>query len=155
MRSFSLKLLCLLVLALCGLCGVQWWRESQIRIIAVALRSDLATITAERDRLTERAKAADAEILRLNAAFTDLRANSVPKQDMETAIQAAAQLNSRIAAQNQALLRQNQILQQQNEAMQKANASIQRIAAERDDLAKKSNEITARYNALVKGKSEP
>ena len=155
MRSFSLKMICLLLLALCGLCGVQWWRESQIRAIAMALRSDLAAATAERDRLTERAKAADAEILRLNAAFADLRANSVPKQDMETAIQAAEQLNARIAALNQAFLRQNQILQQHNEAMQKANGTIQRIAEERDNLAKKANDITARYNALVKGKSQP
>jgi len=155
MRAFSLKMLCLLLLALCGLCGVQWWRESQIRAIATALRTDLAATTAERDRLTERAKAADAEILRLNATFTDLRANSVPNLEMETAIQAAEVLNARIAAQNQTLLRQNQVLQQQNEAMQKANATIQRIAAERDGLAKKANDITARYNALVKGKSEP
>ena len=154
MRSFSQTALFLLLLAMCGLCGVQWWRESKIREIAVGLRSELVTITAERDRLNDRAKAADAEIVRLNAAFVELRANSVPKQDMEIAIQATEQLNARIANQNQAILQQNKVLQQQNEAMQKANATIQRVAAERDEVVKKTNEITAKYNALVKAKSE-
>lgn len=147
MRSFSLTVLFLLLLAMCGLCGVQWWRESRIREIAVGLRSELMAITAQRDQLNDRAKAADAEIVRLNAAFVELRANSVPKPDFETSMAALEQANARALAQNQAL-------QRQNEAMQKANVTIQHVATERDSLAKKANEITAKYNALVKGKGE-
>ncbi len=154
MRSFSLPALFFLLLGMCGLCGVQWWRESKIREIAVGLRTQLAVVTDERDYLNERAKAADGEILRLNNAFVELRANSVPKQDFDTSMQALALLNIRLAAQNDAILRQNQVIQQQNEAMQKANATVQRVAGERTELAKKLNEVTTKYNALLKGKGE-
>ena len=52
-----------LLLAMCGLCGVQWWRESRLREKAVELRTELIKTTTDRDQLADRAKAADGEIL--------------------------------------------------------------------------------------------
>ena len=150
MRSVPPSVLLGLLLAMCGLCGVQWWRESQLRDLSVTLRQDLSSATAERDQLNARVKAADAEILRLNAAFNELRANSAPKADLEAAIEATAKLKAQVVTANEALARQNDALQQQTAAIQKANDIIKKTASERDDLARKVNEITVQYNALLK-----
>lgn len=149
-KSFPLSLLFVLLLALCGLCGVQWWRESQLRQMAATQRDALLQITTKRDELESRVKAADAEILRINASLAELRANSISKQVHEEALQANTMLRDTISKQNTAIIQQNEALQKQNEAMQKANATITRLAAERDDMVKRLNEVTAKYNALIK-----
>ena len=150
MRSVPPSVLLGLLLAMCGLCGVQWWRESQLRALSVTLRQNLSSTTAERDQLNARVKAADAEILRLNAAFNELRANSAPKADLEAATTANTKLKAQVVTANEALARQNDALQQQAAAIQKANDIIKKTADERDDLARKTNEITVQYNALLK-----
>lgn len=149
-KSFPSALLFLLLLSLCGLCVVQWWRESQLRQIASTQRDALLQITTNRDELESRVKAADAEILRITASLAELRANSVAKEVHEEALQANIMLRDTISKQNTAILQQNEALQKQNEAMQKANATITRLAAERDDMVKRLNEVTAKYNALIK-----
>jgi methyl-accepting chemotaxis protein len=150
MRSFPSAILFLLLLAMCGLCGVQWWRESQLREIAVGLRSELNSVTHERDDLLTRAKAADAEILRLTGAFTELRANSVPREEVESMLQTLEDLRCQMHLQNQAVEQQNEAVQKQSMAMQKANTTIQSLATEREDLAKRLNEVTTKYNTLLK-----
>ncbi len=161
MRSFSLTVLFFLLLGMCGLCAVQWWRESDLRQVALAQRTDLEKVSAQRNELNERIKAADAETLRVTTAFTELRANSVPKADLDTALTANEQLKAQIQTQNQAITQQNEALKKQNEALKqqaevisKANDTIRRVAEERDELVKKANEITAKYNALLKKQGE-
>ena len=150
MRSFPQPLLFLLLLAMCGLCSVQWWRESQLRETANALRLDLARSTAECDKVNERAKAADGEILRLNSAINELRVNSVAKADLDAALDSASRLREQVQKANQAITQQQSALEQQGAAIQKTNDTIKKTADERDDLARKANEITLKYNALVK-----
>ena len=132
---------------MCGLCGVQWWRETQLRELVGASQQEVVKIRAERDQLTERVKAVDGEILRLNAALNELRANSVAKADLE----AANEVNTKLKAQ---VMSASTALQRQTEAIQKANDIIQQTTTERDQLAKKANEITEKYNVLVKKVAE-
>src|SRR3569623_2702550 len=96
MRSFSLTVLFLLLLAMCGLCAVQWWRESKLRELAAGTRGELTTIVRERNDLNERLKAADAEMLRVTTALTELRTSSVPKADLDAAVMANDMLKARI-----------------------------------------------------------
>ena len=157
MRSFSLTVLFFLLLGMCGLCAVQWWRESKLRELALSTRGEITTLTRERNDLNDRLKAADAEMLRVTTAFTELRTNSVPKAELDAAVTANDMLKARIQEQSQAIARQNEALKQQNELLQKqaesvkkANGTIQQVTSERDDLVKKANDATARYNALLK-----
>ncbi len=152
MRPVPQTILLVLLAALCGLCAVQWWRESALRETAVAQRDALGALTGERDELTGRMKAADAEILRLTAAHADLRANSVSKQAHEEIAQANAHLRESVEKQNAAIKEQNEAIAKQNLAVQQANESIRRLTAERDGLARRVNEVTELYNKLVQGK---
>lgn len=135
---------------MCTLCGVQWWRESLLREAAVTLRTDLGAMTAERDHLNERARSADAEILRLTAAFTQLRANSVPREEHETALEAIELLSCQLHYQNSIIEAQSAAAKAQGASMQGTNDIIRKLVAERDELVRRSNEIAAKYNALLK-----
>lgn len=152
MRPVPQSVLLTLLAALCGLCAVQWWRESSLRGMAVAQRGELVRLAAERDELAARVKAADAEILRLTGAITDLRTNSVSKQVHEETTRANAQLRESVGKQNAAIHEQNEALAKQNAAVAQANANVRKLAAERDDLARRINEVTALYNKLVRDK---
>lgn len=149
MRPVPSYLLLLLLLALCGLCAWQWQRESQLRQIAVSQRDGIVRLTAEREELESRAKRADAEILRLNGSFNELRASSVSKQIHEEVLAANAQMRESIEKQNTAIKEQNEALMKQSQVIQQANESIKKLAAERDDLIKRVNDVSEKYNKLV------
>ncbi len=149
MRPVSTSILVALLLAMCGLCTVQWWRESALREMAATQRRDLEKISALRDDLNARMKNADSEILRLNMACAELRTSSVAKQVHEEALQANAQLRENIEKQNAAIKEQNELLAKHNAAILQANENIKNLASERDSLAKRLNDAAARYNELA------
>lgn len=149
MRPVPTFVLLLLLVALCGLCAWQWGRESKLREYALSQRDAATTLTAERDELETRVKAADGEILRLTGALSELRVTSVSKQEHDEVLAANTQMRESVEKQNLLLTQQNEAIQKQNEAIAKANESITKLAAERDDLAKRLNEVTAQYNKLA------
>jgi hypothetical protein len=150
MRPVPQTILLALLAAMCGLCAVQWWRESALREQTVAQRSELLKVAAERDELAARAKDADAEILRLTGALSDLRTQSVSKQEHHEALAANGQMRGVVEKQNAAIKEQNEAIAKQNAAVLQANEIIRKVSAERDDLAKRINEVTALYNKLAR-----
>ena len=136
-------LLIILLLAMCVLCGVQWWRESELREKLTNKQWELLSVTTSRDQLNERVKAADAELLRLTGAVNDLRANSVAKTELEAANESANKLRTLLHTAAETVTKQNA-------AIQKANELLKKTAAERDELAKKAADTAEKYNALVK-----
>ncbi|MBL9142168.1 MAG: hypothetical protein JNM99_00680 [Verrucomicrobiaceae bacterium] len=143
-------LLSLLLIALCGLCGWQWHRETQLRALAASQREAIEVLTAKRDDLDTRVKAADAEVLRLTQALAELRANSVSKDIHAEIVETNTKLRDAITKQNAAITQQNELIAKQNAAIQIANDNLKKLATERDDLAKRLNDVTAMYNKLVK-----
>ncbi len=155
MKPVPHQILALLLLALCGLCGWQWHRESQLRALVIAQQQDLATLAVARDELHTRVKQADAEVLRLTASLAELRANSVAKTVHDEALLANTQLRETLTRQNAAIAQQNERLLQQNAVIKQANESLEKRITERDDLARRLNEATALYNKLAKAQSAP
>jgi DNA repair exonuclease SbcCD ATPase subunit len=141
--------LLLLLLAMCGLCGWQWRREHQLRLVATTQQEELDSVRKERSELESRVKAADAEVLRLTAAISELRQNSVSAQEHTDLIAELARLREAVAKQNETLQKQSDLLAQANASIVQANESIQRVAGERDAIATKLNEVTALYNELA------
>lgn len=142
--------LSLLLIALCGLCAWQWNRERSLRELLQSQGAQLHALTTERDELSTRVKAADAEILRLTASLAELRTNSVAKEVHEEAITATKTLRETLTKQNAAMTQQNELLAKQNDAVAKANESIKSLTTERDSLAKRLNDLTAKFNELAK-----
>jgi methyl-accepting chemotaxis protein len=149
MRPVPQSLLLALLIALCALCAWQWWRESALREMAIAQRGEVFRIAAERDDLASRMKAADAEILRLTAALTDLRSHSVSKQVYDEMVQSGQRLRDTAEKQNVTIKDQNESITKQNAAVQQANQNIRKLTTERDDLARRVNDMTALYNKLA------
>lgn len=155
MTPVSRHILVLLLLCLCALCQVQWWRESRLREFNTTQSHKLSQLTADLELASERLKTADAEVLRLTAAMAELRSNSVSRESLEEAVQVNARLNSAVETQNERIRALNDALEHQGDAVRKANESIRQIAASRDDLAKRLNEVTALYNRTInEGRAE-
>ena len=149
-RPVPLGILLLLLLGLCGLCAWQWNREELLRDLT---RRQLAENTDLRKALEEnsaRAKAADAEILRLTETLSEIKTASVAKSQYDEALAAAQTLREGVLKQNAALKDQQEALLKSNAAVTQANRAIEKLAAERDGLIQKLNALTLQYNKLVK-----
>ena len=153
MRPIPNIVLSVLLLALCSLCAWQWQRESRLRALATGQRDELTSLSSDLTLLMIQTKAADAEILRLTGALSELRANSIAKEIHDEALQANAKLKEVATQQNAAITQQNELLTKQNATVQQANEQIKRLANERDDLAKRLNEVTAKFNQLAESSS--
>ena len=156
MRPLSSTIMVFLVASLCGLCLVQWYRETDLRKLGVDLRNETTRLAGLNQDLDNRGKAADAEILRLTAALGELRTTSISKQqhDEQTAQlthlrEMAEKQNAAIVQQNEAITKQNTVIEQANESIKKGNESIKKLTEERDVVTKQLNETRAKYNKLV------
>ena len=149
-RPVPLGILLLLLLGLCGLCAWQWNREELLRDLT---RRQLAENTDLRKALEEnsaRAKAGDAEILRLTETLSEIKTASVAKSQYDEALAAAQTLREGVLKQNTALKDQQEALLKSNAAVTQANQAIEKLAAERDGLTQKLTALTLQYNKLVK-----
>ena len=149
-RPVPLGILLLLLLGLCGLCAWQWNREELLRDLT---RRQLAENTDLRKALEEnsaRAKAGDAEILRLTETLSEIKTASVAKSQYDEALAAAQTLREGVLKQNAVLKEQQEALLKANAAVVQANQSVEKLAAERDGFIQKLNALTLQYNKLVK-----
>lgn len=140
-----------LTLALCALCGWQWNRESKLRALNLELATDLQSSQKERLELGEKLNASTAEILRLSAALTELRATPPTVEEApDSAAPEVDRLNKIVAEQKAQLETRQAALDAAAGSVGKANESIRKLTGERDDLVKRLNEVTAKYNALLR-----
>lgn len=156
MRPIPSFILSILLMAISGLCGYQWWRETELRRLAETQRDELLRHEAKDVEQETRIKAADAEILRLTGTLSELRSTSVSKEEFEE-LKAAAEShvasinkqNAIILQQNEAIQKQNEIVEQLNASVVKANDTIKSLVEQRDQLAQRLNDLTQRYNKLA------
>jgi uncharacterized phage infection (PIP) family protein YhgE len=149
-RPVPLSILMLLLLGLCGLCAWQWQREEQLRDLT---HRQLAEITGLHKTLEEnvaRAKAADAEILRLTEALNEIKTASVAKSQYDEALDAAQKMREGVLKQNTAIKQQQEALTKANATIAEANRTVEKLVAERDGLSQKLNALAQQYNKLVK-----
>ncbi|WP_075090059.1 hypothetical protein [Verrucomicrobium spinosum] len=59
MRPISSTILVTLLAAVCGLCTIQWYRESDLRQLGVDLRNETTKLAGANQELENRVKAAD------------------------------------------------------------------------------------------------
>ncbi|WP_050030220.1 hypothetical protein [Verrucomicrobium sp. BvORR034] len=162
MRPISSTILVTLLAAVCGLCTIQWYRESDLRQLGVDLRNETTKLAGANQELENRVKAADGEILRLTASLGELRQTSVSKQEHEEQTILNTQLremaekqNAAIKQQNESIEKQNALIEQANVAIKQGNETIKKITDERDSLSKKLNETVAKYNKLQAEGAKP
>ena len=148
-RPVPLSILLLLLLGLCGLCGWQWKREDDFRDLTRRQQAEITSTRKELEESTTRAKAADAEILRLTGSLTELRAGSVAKTQHDELLEAAQKMKESIQKQNAVLKEQQDALTKANTSIASANDTIRSLAAERDAVAKKLNVLTVEFNKLA------
>ena len=149
-RPVPLGILLLLLLGLCGLCAWQWNREEQLRDLTRRQLAENADLRKALDENSARAKAGDAEILRLTETLSDIKTASVAKSQYDEALGAAQTMREGVLKQNAALKEQQEALLKANAAVAQANHAIEKTAAERDGLSQKLNALTLQYNKLVK-----
>ena len=149
-RPVPLGILLLLLLGLCGLCAWQWNREEQLRDLTRRQLAENADLRKALDENSARAKAGDAEILRLTETLSDIKTASVAKSQYDEALAAAQTMREGVLKQNAALKEQQEALLKANAAVAQANQAIEKTAAERDGFIQKLNALTLQYNKLVK-----
>ena len=149
-RPVPLGILLLLLLGLCGLCAWQWNREEQLRDLTRRQLAENADLRKALEENSARAKAGDAEILRLTETLSEIKTASVAKVQYDEALATAQTLREGVLKQNTALKDQQEALLKSNAAVTQANQAIEKLAAERDGLTQKLNALTLQYNKLVK-----
>jgi hypothetical protein len=149
-RPVPLGILLLLLTGLCGLCAWQWNREELLRDLTRRQLAETGDLRKALEEHSARAKAADAEILRLTEALSEIKTASVAKTQYEEALAAAQTMREGVLKQNAALKEQQEALLKANAAVAQANQSIEKLAAERNGLTQKLNALTLQYNKLVK-----
>ena len=149
-RPVPLGILLLLLLGLCGLCAWQWNREEQLRDLTRRQLAENADLRKALDENSARAKAGDAEILRLTETLSDIKTASVAKSQYDEALAAAQTMREGVLKQNAALKEQQEALLKANAAVAQANHAIEKTAAERDGFIQKLNALTLQDNKLVK-----
>lgn len=149
-RPVPLAILLLLLLGLCGLCAWQWNREELLRVLTRSQLSEIEGLKKALDESSLRAKAADAEILRLTEALNEIKTASVAKTQYDEAVAVAQTMREGVVKQNAALKEQQEALLKSQAAATKANQTIERLTGERDGLGQKLNALTQQYNSLAK-----
>ena len=149
-RPVPLAILLLLLVGLCGLCAWQWNREEQLRELTRVQLVENAELRKALEESTTRAKAGDAEILRLTGALNEIKTASVAKTQYDEALEATRTMREGVLKQNAALKDQQDALLKSQAAVAKANQTIEKLTTERDGLGKKLNSLTLEYNKLVK-----
>ncbi len=149
-RPVPLGLLLLLLGGLCGLCAWQWNREELLRELTRRQLAEIGDLRKALDENSSRAKAADAEILRLTEALADIKTASVSKTQYDEAMGAAQTMREGVLKQNAALKEQQETLLKANSAVAQANQSIEKLTADRNSVTQKLNALTLEYNKLVK-----
>ncbi len=149
-RPVPLGILLLLLLGLCGLCAWQWNREELLRDLTRRQLAENADLRKALDETSARAKAGDAEILRLTEALSEIKTASVARSQYDEALAAAQTMREGVVKQNAAIKEQQEALLKANAAVAQANQAIEKTAAERDGLSQKLNALTLQYNKLVK-----
>jgi chromosome segregation ATPase len=149
-RPVPLAILLLLLLGLCGLCAWQWNREELLRDLTRRQLAENGDLRKALEETSARAKAGDAEILRLTETLSEIKTASVAKAQYDEALAAAQTMREGVLKQNAALKEQQEALLKANAAVAQANQAIEKTAAERDGLSQKLNALTLQYNRLVK-----
>src|SRR4051812_20354077 len=132
MRPLPASFLITLILALCLLCAWQWHRETGLRNVVAAERSQVESLQVERDDIEARVRTADAAILQLTASLNELRANSVTKKEKEDVMGQNNRMSEVIGKQGALITEQNASINKANTAIQQANETIKKVTLERD-----------------------
>jgi chromosome segregation ATPase len=171
MKRLLTTLLVLISLGLCGVCLVQWQRETRLRghILDLVKRLEAENtlrIEAERKvreyekeiaRLTELRAEVEARLLEVTREYTALSADSVARGIaiaiyMREVAQIQHGLESTQAAFGKgsaALKDHNSVVTTQNNAMEKQKDMLKQLVSERNDAISKLNARTREFNELV------
>jgi hypothetical protein len=169
-RALQLALV-LLCLALCGICVLQWKRESELNAHIRQLNGILLTENDKRLEAEKKAQQYAAEIERVNALRAELEEKLLAQLEellekdcsiyersyaayvAEGSLKAIAAEVSTAAAASQSraavMTERNTTVSQQNAAIEKQNTALKQLVAERDTLAEKLNARTKEFNELA------
>ena len=129
--------LMVLTAALCGVCLLQWQRESRLtrgrEDLAVQLHASRETLAAQAAQLDVR----EAEIARLNAALGESAKDRPAVAELESAATARARAALEAA------------LGEQTDAAETARTQLKQALDERDSLATRLNQRTMEFNTLA------
>ena len=156
MRWFIQILNFLGVLALAGLCCVQWQTNRRVNFAAIDL---------EKTRLTQLAKIEEQEktIKGYTADLDDFRrrlqlSESALKESEDKFNALAIQRDQLLAERDQlkaALAKWAAAVAERDATIKQAAAQIEKLAADRNDAVAKFNDLAEKYNALVKPSTNP
>jgi len=171
MKAILYSLLAIIVLGLCGVCGVQWQREFLLNAKIKELTDQLIAENKLRIEFEEKAFRFEQEIARITQLRNETEAALLEATEqvklltedqtargysiavlMREVVMTSRELDSykqQAGKGTDALKDRNTEVTAQNAAIEKANASMRQLASERDDLIDKLNTRTREFNELV------
>ncbi len=139
------------VLALTGLCVVQWKVNRQLNLAAAQLeRLHLADeAKTARDSKTISEQASDLEEFRERVRLCEVALADSEKQ-LQTAQSERDRLNASVDQLKASLAQWTAAVAQRDAAIKQAAAQIQKLADDRNEAVRRFNDLAEKYNALAK-----
>ncbi|MFM8418775.1 MAG: hypothetical protein ACKOEQ_01460 [Verrucomicrobiota bacterium] len=149
--SVGVGILIALALGLCGLCAVQWVRETRLRVRVDVLQGERQKLNDEKAAVEAQGKRFQDDIQRIE------KERSASLQREEEVKKERNELKVALNGANLALERTNKVLniyveglQKANDAIRQQNEGVTRLKADYGKLVEDRNQIVGKFNDLAK-----
>ncbi len=165
MKNFQENLFVVLALGLCGLCVYQWQGQTVQRTELQRLERVVYDKSAAIQGYTNSIRSMDAQIARMDARITELKATAKTNADLAISQQrelnrlqlTAEALTNQVAEYKTAVATLQGKLREAYDGIQKQNDAMKELVAQRDEFVKKfndsvmdRNQVVSKYNDLVR-----
>lgn len=149
--SVGVGILIVLALGLCGLCAVQWVRETRLRVRVDELQGERQKLNDEKVAVEAQGKRFQDDIQRIE------KERSASLQREEEVKKERNELKVALNGANLALERTNKVLniyveglQKANDAIRQQNEGVTRLKADYSKLVEDRNQVVGKFNELAK-----
>lgn len=156
--SVGVGMLIILALGLCGLCAVQWVRETRLRVRVDELQGERQKLNDEKVAVEAQGKRLQEDIQRIEKERSDLMKNAETNNaqmvrmrvDLQRANLSLEQTNKVLAIYVEGLRKANDAIRQQNDGVTKLKADYTKLVEDRNQIVGKFNDLAKQHEGTVK-----
>ena len=156
--SVGVGLLIVLALGLCGLCAVQWVRETRLRVRVDALQGERQKLNDEKVAVEAQGRRLQEDIQRIERERADLMRNAETNNaqmvrlrvDLQRANLSLEQTNKVLAIYVDGLRKANDAIKQQNDGVTRLKADYTKLVEDRNQVVGKFNDLAKQHETTVK-----
>jgi septal ring factor EnvC (AmiA/AmiB activator) len=156
--SVGVGILIVLALGLCGLCAVQWARETRLRLRVDELQGERQKLNDEKVAVEAQGKRFQDDIQRIERERSDLMKSAETnnaqlvrfRADLQRANFSLEQTNKVLSIYVEGLQKANDAIRQQNEGVTRLKSDYSKLVEDRNQIVGKFNDLAKQHESTVK-----